>query len=155
MSKADDWVEILELKSAYSWHYDRPDFEALIELFTDDAVCIFGPYGTWEGIEEIRAGFRENVSAADNNFPTLHATTNPMIQIDGDEAKGQFFLLDAVLTRPVGETTNAVFGVYHDEFRRVDGRWKIAKADLSFLWNNELGRMSPGEAKKLDWHPDA
>lgn len=155
MSRADDWVAILEVKAAYGWHYDSPDAEALIDLFTDDAVCVFGPYGSWNGKGEIEAGFAENVSAPDNNFPTLHATTNPMITVDGNTAKGKFFLLDNVLTREPAETTNGVFGVYFDEFRKEDGQWRISRSELQFLWNSEQGRMAPGEARKLDWHPDA
>src|SRR5215217_6511461 len=112
MARADDWIEIYELKSKYSWYYDTPDFEGLMDLFTDDAVCDFGPYGTWEGKEAIRAGFEREISAPDNNFPTVHATTNPLIEIDGDTANGKYFLLDNVLTGPPGEPTTRLFAAY-------------------------------------------
>lgn len=154
MGRAEDWIEITEVKSAYSWHYDSPDLKALVELFTADAVCVFGAYGTWNGIEEIRAGFAENVSAPDNNFLTLHAVTNPMIEIDGDMARGKWFLIDTVLTGTGDEPVIRVLGVYDDTFRREDGTWKIARADLKFLWNSDVGRIKPGEERKLEWHAD-
>jgi hypothetical protein len=27
--------------------------------------------------------------------------------------------------------------------------------DLTFLWNSDVGRIRPGEERKLDWHADA
>jgi ketosteroid isomerase-like protein len=155
MGRAEDWTEIFQLKSAYSWHYDTPDLAALVDLFTDDAVCSFGPYGTWTGKEEIRAGFAENVSAPDNNFPSLHAVTNPMIEIDGDEATGKWYLLDTVLTGGPGEPTIRVCGIYDETYRRDNGRWRIARTHITFLWNSDVGRIQPGEERKLEWHADA
>ena len=155
MAHADDWVEIFQLRSAYSWHYDSPDLEALVDLYTDDGVCQFGPYGTWTGKDEIRAGFAENVSAPDNNFPSLHAVTNPMIEIDGDEARGKWFLIDCVLTGGAAEPIVRVMGVYDERYRREDGRWRIAHTDLTFLWNSDVGRIRPGHERKLEWHADA
>jgi ketosteroid isomerase-like protein len=151
---ADDWVAIYELRSAYAWHYDSPDLDALVDIFTEDAVCEFGPYGRWDGRAEIRAGFAENVGAPDNHFPSLHAVTNPQIAIDGDEATGRWFLLDFVLTGGPGELPFRVAGVYQDRYRKVDGRWLIAFTHLDFLWNSEVGRMAPDAARKLNWHAD-
>jgi hypothetical protein len=49
--QAADWVEIFQLKSKYSWHFDTPDLAALMDLFTEDAVLDMGPYGLCTGIE--------------------------------------------------------------------------------------------------------
>jgi ketosteroid isomerase-like protein len=155
VQNAADWAEIYQLKSAYGIHYDTPDFEALVDLFTDDAVCVFGAYGTWNGKEEIRAGFAENVGAPSNPFPSLHSFVNPMITIDGDEATGKWYLLDFVLTGTAEEPVLRVMGVYDERYRREDGRWKIASMDLTFLWNSDVGRIRPGEERKLEWHADA
>jgi ketosteroid isomerase-like protein len=155
VENASDWAEICQLKSAYGWHYDAPDLEALVDLFTDDAVCVFGAYGTWHGKEEIRAGFAENVGAADNAFPSLHTFANPMIAIDGDEATGKWYLLDFVLTGAADEPVLRVMGVYDERYRREDARWRIAHMHLTFLWNSDVGRIRPGEERKLEWHADA
>ena len=152
---ASDWAEIYQLKSAYGWHYDRPDFDALIDLFTDDAVCVFGAYGTWTGKDEIRAGFAENVGAPDNHFPSLHTFANPMILIDGDQATGKWYLMDFVLTGTSTDPVLRVMGVYDEIYRRENGRWRIARMELTFLWNSDVGRIRPGEERKLEWHADA
>jgi len=155
MSHADDWVEIAQLRAAYSHHYDAPDLDALVDLYTDDAICRFGAYGTATGKDEIRAVFAENMSSPDNNYPSLHATTNPMIEIDGDEAHGKFFLLDCVLTGGPDEPVIRVAGVYNEHYRREHGQWQITETDLRFLWNSDVGRIRPGAERKLEWHPDA
>jgi ketosteroid isomerase-like protein len=155
MSNCSDWTDIYQLKSAYGHYYDTPDFEALVDLYTDDAVCVFGAYGTWNGKEEIRAGFAENVGAPDNPFPSLHMFLNPMIAIDGDEATGKWYLLDCVLTGGSQDPVVRVMGVYDERYRRENGRWKISRMDLTFLWNSDVGRIRPGEERKLEWHADA
>jgi ketosteroid isomerase-like protein len=150
-----DWAEISQLKSAYGWHYDSPDLDALVDLYTDDAVCVFGPYGTWNGKAEIREGFAANVGAPDNPFPSLHTFANPMITIDGDEATGQWYLMDFVLTGAGADPVLRVLGVYHDRYRREATGWRIARTELTFLWNSDVGRIRPGEERKLEWHADA
>jgi SnoaL-like domain len=90
LQQTADWIEIFQLKSKYSWYYDTPDLEKLLSLFTEDAVLDMGPYGKHEGLGQVRELFIENISSPGNGFPTLHATTNPLIEINGDEATGQF-----------------------------------------------------------------
>jgi len=153
--EAADWVEIYQLKSKYSWYYDTPDFEKLMELFTHDAVLDMGPYGKHVGVDEIRKLFAENISSADNHFPTLHATTNPLIEVDGDEATGQWFLLDTVLTDTPAKPTLGWAAVYYENYRRVDGRWLISHIRMNFLWSRDLGRVEGGEPPKLAFHADA
>jgi hypothetical protein len=48
--------EIKELRICYSHHFDGKDIDALVDLFTDDAVCEFGPAfgGDWVGKDQIR-----------------------------------------------------------------------------------------------------
>ena len=152
--EAADWVEIYQLKSKYSWYFDTPDLEALMSLFTDDAMLDMGPYGLCSGAEEIRAMFGENISSPDNNFPTLHATTNPLINISGDEATGQWFLLDIVLNDTPDRPILGWGATYYEKYRRVKGRWLISYIRMKFLWNRDIGRIK-GEALKLNFHADA
>jgi hypothetical protein len=152
--QAADWVEIFQLKSQYSWYYDMPELEKLMELFTDDAVLDMGPYGKHVGVQEIRHLFEENISSADNHFPTFHVTTNPLIEIDGDEATGKWYLLDTVLTDSPERPTLGWGAVYHENYRRVDGRWLISHIRMQFLWSRDLGRVK-GAPPKLDFHADA
>ncbi len=153
--EAADWIEIHQLKSKYSWYYDTPEFEKLMELFTEDAILVMGPYGTCTNREEIRAMFAENISAPDNNFPTLHATTNPLIEIDGDTATGRWFLLDTVLNDSPTKPTLGWGAVYYEEYRREEGRWLISRVEMKFLWSRDFGRVVGDAPPKLDFHADS
>ena len=70
--------------------------------------------------------------------------TNPVIRLTGPgTAWGRWYLLD-LLTRQKPHTgmetrgghDNPLFylAVYEDDYRKVDGAWKIAYCKLNFLW---------------------
>ena len=42
---------IRKLRNLYAHLLDSGDIDALAALFTEDAVCEFGPYGEWHGRE--------------------------------------------------------------------------------------------------------
>src|SRR3954449_8798548 len=111
VENASDWAEVCQLKAAYGGHYEAPDFDALVDLFTDDAVCVFGAYGTWHGKEEIRAGFAENVGAGDTASPPLHTVATPRTATHGGEARGKWSLLDFGSTGAADEPVLRVMGV--------------------------------------------
>lgn len=146
IQEAADIVEISQLRSAYSWHYDSSDLESLIDLFTDDAVCNFGPYGIWDGIDAIRAGYAANLTPPDDQFATIHISTNPLIKLNGDTASGRWFILDHILASSGGPLK--MIGAYNDEYRRVNGDWKISRTRLDFFWSADAGRIK-GEMKQM------
>ena len=76
VSAVEDWIAIYELRSAYGWHYDSPDLDALVGLFTDTAACEFGPYGRWEGIDAIRPDSRP--TSALRTTTSLRSTLSPI-----------------------------------------------------------------------------
>lgn len=138
--------EITELRLGYAAHIDRRDFDSLEALFTEDAVCDFGPsFGApWVGRSQIRANYESVMASAGGEFDALHVVTNPWITLDGaDTAHGRWYLLD-LLTRqkpvtgmetPGGHANPLLFlGIYEDDYRRVDGVWKIAHVRLHILW---------------------
>lgn len=148
--QAADILEICQIRSAYSWHYDSSDLDALIDLFTEDAVCDFGPYGVWTGKDAIRTGYAANLTAPDDQFATIHPSTNPLIELDGDTATGRWFLLDHILG-PKDTSPLRIIGAYNDEFRRVGGDWKISRTRIDFLWSTEDGRIKGAMEQKVSW----
>src|SRR5215218_9831772 len=92
MNIAED--EIRELKHEYCWAYDAGDLSRLMHLFTDDAVCELGPFGTWRGREEIERGYRDQMVASRVPGGRLHSVSNPLITVDGDTATGRWYLTD-------------------------------------------------------------
>jgi hypothetical protein len=137
--------EIRNLRYGYSAFLDSHDLDALLGLFTNDAVCEFGAdFGLWRGKEEIRQGYVAAMKDIGTTFDAMHVVTNPWIQVTGpDTAHGRWYLLD-LLTRqkPVtglatrGGHDNPLLyvGVYEDDYRKVAGAWRICYTKLHFLW---------------------
>ena len=127
---------IRKLRNLYAHLLDSGDIDALAALFTEDAVCEFGPYGEWHGRETIRHNygqvFREQIQS---EFGSLHNTGNHWVELTSPTtAVGRSYLID-VLTH-TDPATNPVewFGVYDDAYRKRDGAWLIERISLQFLW---------------------
>ena len=91
--------KIRKLKQLYSHLMDSHQIDALADIFTEDAVCEFGPeYGNWEGRETIRTNYK-GVFEGQPQFFSMHHITNHYIDMTGpDTAKGRSYLFDAVTT---------------------------------------------------------
>jgi ketosteroid isomerase-like protein len=75
-------VAIANLLSDYCWYVDRLDVDAVIDLFSDDAVFDLGQGRIHEG----HAGLRELYRRLDVYTATSHHITNPRIDVRGDVA---------------------------------------------------------------------
>ena len=140
-----DLEEIRRLRTLYSHYYDGANLEALVDLFTEDAVCEFGPRfgGDWVGRQEIREKYAINIEHEGERFEIMHAVANHWIEFTGpDEARGRCYLLD--LRCKVGvENPLVLMGIYDDRYRRVDGAWKIDRTRIDFLWPQRI--VGPSE----------
>jgi ketosteroid isomerase-like protein len=134
-----DVEEIRQLKNLYGHLYDGGDVAAAMELFTDDAVCEFSPrYGDWIGKAEIAEKYAgiwaASRAAGGQPFQILHAFANPWIVLTGpDTATGRWYLLEFT-TREGEANPPRLFARYRDAYRREQGRWKIARMSVDFLW---------------------
>ena len=50
---------IRKMRNLYSHLLDSGELDALAAIFTEDALCEFGPYGEWQGRETIRASYQQ------------------------------------------------------------------------------------------------
>jgi len=122
----------------YSYYLDSGDLHSLVELFTEDAVCEFGPYGVWTGKDTFYEKFAEAEKPwyANGYFSNLHAVTNHLVELTGAEAaRGRVYLLDFVV-RKLDRDDNPLYwlALYDEEYRKVDDIWKIARCSLYFTW---------------------
>ena len=131
--------KIRKLKQLYSHLMDSHQIDALADIFTEDAVCEFGPeYGNWEGRETIRTNYK-GVFEGQPQFFSMHHITNHYIDMTGpDTAKGRSYLLDAVTTVEPEEQPIMWLGLYDEEYRKVDGKWLISKCSLQVLWPKRM-----------------
>ncbi len=128
----EDIEAIKRLKARYcAYCDDNYDADNLVNLFTEDAVWEADMRGRVEGSEEIRNFFIK----AHQRLPfAIHIVMNPIIEVDGDKAKGTWYLFQACTH---AEGNQAVWGSarYDEEYVRVNGEWKFKNLKLtSFFW---------------------
>ena len=128
----EDVEEIKRLKARYcAYCDDNYDADGIAGLFTEDAVWDGGIRGKAEGRSQIRDFFVR----APSRLPfAVHMVMNPIIEVDGDDASGTWYLFQAC-TFADGE--RAVWGSarYDEQYVRVDGEWKFKHLTLtSFFW---------------------
>jgi SnoaL-like domain len=129
MRALEDVEEIKQLKARYAAACDNNyDADAIAALFTEDAVWDGGSLGLAEG-------------HAPEFFPfAIHNVMNPVIEVDGDRATAQWYLLQPAT---MAKENQAVWlsAAYRDEYVRVGGRWmfKHLKVTANFLTPYEAG----------------
>ena len=131
--------KIRKLKHLYSHLMDSGQIDALADIFTEDAVCEFGPeYGNWEGRETIRANYH-GVFDGQIPFNVMHHITNHYVEITGpNTANGRSYLLDVATSVESKEQPIVWFGLYDEDYRKVESEWKISKCSLQFLWPQRM-----------------
>jgi hypothetical protein len=136
-----DIEDIKQLKARYASACDdnyNPD--TLASLFAEDAVWDGSTMGYAEGREAIREFF----AAASALVPfAVHQVSNPLIEIDGDTATGEWFLWQPMVFQGQALWLSAV---YHDNYVRQNGKWLYQHLKLNIRM---LTPFEEGPAKTL------
>ena len=138
-TRLEDLEGIRQARIAYSHFWDAGDVEGTASIFTDDAVIEtrYGdkPYaaGGAIGKDAIREFYARH---AKGRGQALHIVTNPLIEFTGpDSAKGVWILTDVAIGQAgPGRPPQILYGRYTDQYRKVDGKWKIQRMEVDVLW---------------------
>ncbi len=153
LKQLEDYQEIGLIKARYCEFLDRrppaateraPDSDGIAVLFAEDGILDNRPGGPYAvGREAIRTmywGRRTNVLAS------CHNVMNPIIQIDGDTALGQWHAIFYSRTESSGQSHKQEeigFGTYHDEFVRTPEGWRFKKVRLIFTSDRPNAQRIP------------
>ncbi len=124
---------IEQLKYDYCWAYDSGDLDAVVGLFTEDAVCEMGFFGTWRGRAEIRAGYADVMASTGIPGSRRHMPGNPQITVEGEAARGRWYLVDYRTEAGVAQPTR-IIASYDDLYSREGDRWLISRTSLEVHW---------------------
>jgi len=147
----EDIEAIRSLMWSYTYFLDYGDYDKVMDCFIDDArmeIRIRGSLekglhvGKYEGKKAILEGVYKVTPQGKDRFTASHLIENPVITVDGQKAKGIFYLFSP------GGAERAIWahGRYDMEFVKVVGKWKISF--FGFLWNF-LTPYDEGWAKTL------
>ncbi len=120
---------IRELAAEYCRQVVLGDTEGVVSLFTEDgSIRTHLPDGS--GREDVTPRGREQLRkvysdlSATSLRPCIH---NHIIEVDGDSAQG-FCSVEIRLTQ--GGVAYTAAGHYEDEYRRLDGAWRLQHREL-------------------------
>ena len=116
---ADHW-EISSLIARYAELLNLGQVDDVAALFEHGRICSPG-VGDVVGPEAVAAMYRKSVVFVDKMPDTLLFTSNLQIEVDGDDASSKAYF--AALHQGDGAVVPVIAGRYHDQFRRIDGRW--------------------------------
>ena len=139
----EDIEEIRKLMAAYTYSLDYGELDKLLDCFTDDAQMevgvrggreapFVGKYGDKKAIESLYTGIMEQFPEPSERFVAAHLIQNEVVMVEGEKARGTFYLLEAGAPPPEGGQVNWIQGRYDNQFVKVDGRWKISFFGFTF-----------------------
>lgn len=130
-----DKQAITEVINLYLRAADRADVELLTTCYHDDA---------WEDHGGVFNGpAKDYVAIMAKMLPKggimNHLSTNILIELNGDSAKAEHYILAYARMKKDGEKFDTLtLARAIDRFERRDGAWRIAKRTLVWEWNHEM-----------------
>lgn len=121
----EDIEAIKKLKATYGYLADALNWQGMVNLFTDDAIADFGPMGRYEGKEELTKCLRDIAFPA-SPF-TVHMFHNPIIEVRGEKATGEWYFEVPATHAPPNRVARAAWmaGKYEEQYVKVGGEWKF------------------------------
>ena len=133
--------DIKRLKARYCRFVDLNRRDELRNLFTDDILYEFRGWKKGRGADTF-AGSAEDF--ADRR--SFHRVSMPDIEILSEAtARGVWAMVD-IIEYPAtsGKTSSRGYGYYHEQYRKVDGVWRISSLLLVRHRVEELGARHTG-----------
>lgn len=135
-----DIEAIKQLKARYCLFLDSQQWDDLRALFVDDARAVVSS-GGHDSADSLVNSMRERLTGEDH----VHFATMPIIEVDGDTARGLW-----------GFSNRGALGHYQEEYRKVDGEWRIAAIEQTWIHapSEELreGRKGAFHHVADQWH---
>ncbi len=131
------YIEVQKIRKKkevlYSHLMDGRDPDAWSQLFTEDATGDWGKYGNPRGREEIRQKLQYKLDQP--QFHGFHMTTNFWIELTSDAtATSRSYLQDISMALKPNVHPVVEYGIYEEDWVRIDGDWKIRHHRCFFLW---------------------
>jgi hypothetical protein len=147
-----DRAEIEDLMARYLFAIDYSDWDAYVATFAQDGELEFAS-GTSKGRDAIRkavTSFAQGIGRfyhTEDGKPAIlrHVILQSSIRVEGERAWGRSLWLEMANHGPKDEMKMGTYGIYEDEFKKVDGRWLIAKRNVlnEFIPNRRSGPENP------------
>lgn len=128
-----DRIALRELVERYARIPDDRDYALVAEIFSADAT-LAGPGFELQGHDAIRGAMQ----SIEQYRATLHCVHNHLVEIDGDEARGETWCVANHLHEVNGRPHKLDWGIrYQDRYRRQAEGWRITQRRLRVVWEQD------------------
>jgi hypothetical protein len=151
-SYGQDRAEIEDLMARYLFAIDYFDWDSYVETFAPDGELTFAS-GTSKGRDAIRAAVTSFSSRIGQFYHTedgkpaklRHVVLQSSIRVEGNKAWGRTLWVEMANHGPGDTMKMGTYGIYEDEFAKIDGHWFIAKRNVlnEFLKGRNSGPNNP------------
>ena len=126
----DDIEAIKQLKARYFRLMDVKDWDGMREVFADDVYIDTTDSGgrVVQGADDFMAGLRSLLA----DVVTVHHGHMPEIELTSGTTATGIWALQDLLRWPDGRELYG-YGHYHEEYEKIDGRWRIKRMTLTRL----------------------
>lgn len=148
-----DLVELEGIKRV-KYHYmrciDQKLWDELDDVLTDDCVASYsGGRYHFEGREAIVDFLRRSMGA--DTFHSSHRVHHPEIELLGDGRATATWAMDDVVVMTDWNLTVRGAAFYEDEYRKVDGEWRICSTGYKRTYEEVQARDVPGLRLTASW----
>jgi ketosteroid isomerase-like protein len=135
----EDINEIKQLQWTYLNALMATDWDTCAECFAENALVDVYLHDPVRGRENIRHWFKEELSVTHSGAEG-DVCIHPIIEVDGDGAKGNWLLYMMYFYKRTGQSMFWVQGYYDNEYVRENGRWRISV----MRWHETIGLPGGG-----------
>lgn len=143
---ADDRFEIEDLLGRYFWAVDTADVEAVVAVFTHDAVVRYGTGQWYEGPDGIRR-FAIRAIGDHTARGRMHFNRPLFAELRGDAVLMRSYLISPRWTTHDDAMVLGTLRHTEDLFVRTTGGWRIKERAI-FLWNDQTAPRTPDAGHK-------
>lgn len=131
VTDAEDLEEVRQLQYKFVNCVAFMNWDELLSYFADDATMDVGldHVPPLVGIEAIRERFMNTISKGHTGEDGPYVV-HPIVSKQGDIIKGNFMLYVQVRYVRTGQAMFWLQNIYNNEYKKVDGVWKISKLSL-------------------------
>jgi len=123
--KAEDYVAICNLQAAYGYYVDKGRWDEAAELFAEDGSIELAGRGVYVGRERVRQ-YLHHLPPYGPGILYNHMQLQPVIHVDSEAGTAKGRWRSFMMVGSLGAEARWGEATYENEYRRVDGTWRIA-----------------------------
>lgn len=136
------------LQNEYIFYLLNGQWEEIVECFSENAQVHIWRHGRCQGKKEIYRLFTERISKANaGKGRDAHFTVMPVINVEGDHAKGHWMLYIFIADKNTGVVSRFLQGRYDCEYVKENGIWKFSK----LVWTNPWPLTEESLPRPEEW----